>query len=165
VTLLPCRTQAKCAVKFNEIVLSVASGVRRSPLRLRSSDLQTTDSGHARLKAMMFTKLMIDEQMLVSDFTRIASEAQSGHTLTSRLVADLVSESVSSPTCSPFRAHGGRAANPQLKLQLAQQALEPARMPAGFHAHPHRQAARSEDTGERLGHRNKPSSSMAKDLW
>ena len=36
-----------------------------------------------------------------------------------------------------LRADLGGVADPQLKLQLAQQALEPARVPAGFHAHPH----------------------------
>src|SRR5579859_602295 len=37
----------------------------------------------------------------------------------------------------PFRADLGRVPDPQLKLQLPQQPLEPARVPAGLHPHPH----------------------------
>jgi hypothetical protein len=37
----------------------------------------------------------------------------------------------------PLRAHRGSVADPQLKLQLVQQTLEPARMSTGFHAHTH----------------------------
>src|SRR4029077_4127618 len=37
----------------------------------------------------------------------------------------------------PFGADLGGVPNPQFELQLAQQALEPTRVPAGFHAHPH----------------------------
>src|SRR5579864_6407410 len=41
----------------------------------------------------------------------------------------------------PLRAHRGCVADPQLKLQLVQQTLEPAGMPTGFHAHTHWTAA------------------------
>jgi hypothetical protein len=37
----------------------------------------------------------------------------------------------------PLSADRGGIADPQLKLQLGKQALEPAGMPAGFHPHPH----------------------------
>src|SRR5579864_5966525 len=37
----------------------------------------------------------------------------------------------------PFGADLSRVPNPQFELQLAQQALEPTRVPAGFHSHPH----------------------------
>jgi hypothetical protein len=51
----------------------------------------------------------------------------------------------------PLRAHRGCVADPQLNLQLVQQPLEPARMPTGFHAHAHCQAAGSEALIELLG--------------
>ena len=38
-----------------------------------------------------------------------------------------------------FRADLGGIPNPQLKLQVPQQPLEPARMPTGLHPHPHLQ--------------------------
>jgi len=36
-----------------------------------------------------------------------------------------------------FGANLGGVPDPYLELQLAQQALEPASVPAGFHAHPY----------------------------
>ena len=41
----------------------------------------------------------------------------------------------------PFRANLRRIPDPQLKLQVAQHALEPARVSAGFHPHTHRNFA------------------------
>src|SRR5947207_6698862 len=50
-----------------------------------------------------------------------------------------------------FRAHRGCVADPQFKLQFVQQTLEPARVPAGFHAYPHGHAALAELVVELLG--------------
>ena len=50
-----------------------------------------------------------------------------------------------------FGADRGCVADPQLKLQLVQQTLEPARMPTGFHAYAHCYAALAEIVVELLG--------------
>ena len=50
-----------------------------------------------------------------------------------------------------FGADRSGIADPQLKLQLVQQALKPARMPTGFHAHPHGHGALAEFAVELLG--------------
>jgi hypothetical protein len=48
-------------------------------------------------------------------------------------------------------ADRGGIADPQLKLRLVQQTLEPARMPTGFHAHAHGHATLAELVVELLG--------------
>ena len=42
-----------------------------------------------------------------------------------------------SSACAPLGADLGRIPDPQLELQVTQQTLEPARVPAGFHPHSH----------------------------
>ena len=51
----------------------------------------------------------------------------------------------------PFGADLGGIADPQLELQFDQQTLEPARVSAGFHAHPHGHSALAEFAVELLG--------------
>jgi hypothetical protein len=43
----------------------------------------------------------------------------------------------------PFGPYLGSISDPHFHLQFGEEALEPARMPAGFHAHPHLLARQS----------------------